>query len=117
MVRPPQLPMIDRDHAIAEIQARLSDVLNYDTEDPMTPIDPISYRTPEGDSCLHLACVRGDIKAAEILIGLGLDVNSAGDLGNTPLHYAKTYGYSELADLLVRHGADATCVNELGTAP
>ena len=109
--------MVDKVRAVAELQEIFSDVVNYDAEDPMEPIDPISYRTPEGDSCLHLACVRGDFHAVELLIALGLDVNGIGDLGNTPLHYAKRQGNERVVDLLIKRGADVNRENELGVVP
>ena len=109
--------MIDRSGAITELQSKFNDLLNYDAEDILEPIDPITYCTPEGDSCLHLACIRGDFRSVSLLIELGVDVNSRGDLRNTPLHYATAHGHGDIAALLVKNGADTTCENELGKIP
>ena len=111
-----ELSMIDKASAFAELQRIFSDVVSYDSDDPLAPIDPMTYRTPEGDSCLHLACVRGDLHAVKLLVSLGLDVNSAGDLGNTSLHCASRRGNRELADFLIANGADVGRENEFGAA-
>lgn len=94
-----------------------SDLLNYDADDPLSPIDPLSYRTPEGDTCLHLAAIRGDDVAARYLIELGLDVNSCGDMHNTPLHYAVRHGNASIVDLLLQSGASTDKKNEFGEKP
>jgi len=91
-----------------------SDLINYESENALAPIDPIAYRTPEGDSCLHLAAIRGDLTAVQILLSAGLDVNMKGDLGNTPLHYATMAKNSDIIELLITHGAKTDLINELG---
>jgi uncharacterized protein len=103
-----------REQAIRELKAIFADQLNYSADDPTEPIDPISYRTPEGDSCLHIAAFRGDTRAISLLLDLGLDVNMKGDMGYTPLHYAKKKGHKEAYRLLVNRGARADIPNEFG---
>lgn len=96
------------------LRQQFNDLLNYESDDPTDPIDPITYQTPEGDSCLHIAAMRGDAKSIQYLIQMGLDVNSLGDLGNTPLHYACQFQKSSAASLLLSLGADPDARNELG---
>src|SRR5690349_14202686 len=71
---------VDTQAAIRELQAGFSDQLNYSADDPTGPIDPLTYQTPEGDSCLHIAAMRGDLRAIELLLDLGVDVNKRGDM-------------------------------------
>ena len=91
-----------------------SDLINYETPDPLQPIDPVAYRTPEGDSCLHIAAARGNLAAVELLVDAGLDVDLRGDLGNTPLHYARKSRHENVVQFLVNRGASPQVVNELG---
>lgn len=96
------------------LQQAFSDLLNYEAEDVTAPINPLVYRNPEGDTCLHIAALRNDLRAVEILLGAGLDPNALGDMGNTPLHYATTSGYSNVAGRLVDGGALKDITNEFG---
>lgn len=91
-----------------------SDLVNYDAADPLQPVDPISYLTPEGDSCLHIAAGRGDLQAVKLLVDAGINVNLRGDLGNTPLHYAHKSAHTEVVEFLIIRGALPHLVNELG---
>ena len=99
---------------LKELQDKFSDLLNDDAEDPFEPIDPLTYHSPEGDSCLHLAAIRGDCRAVELLLDAGLDINEAGDVGNTALHYALKYQHDDVADLLIKRGAGTDIKNEFG---
>lgn len=103
-----------RDIELEELREKFSDLINYDSEDPLSPIDPYSYKTPEGDSCLHIAALRGDCRAIELLLQGGLDIDEKGDLGNTPLHYASSGHHRGAFDLLLERGANTSIKNELG---
>ena len=96
------------------LQTAFADLINFDAEDPLQPIDPLTYLTPEGDSCLHVAAGRGDLVAVRLLVDAGLDVNLRGDLGNTPLHYARKSTYGEVVKYLLKCGALPELQNELG---
>lgn len=108
--------MINANH-LKVLQEKFSDLINYKADDPLEAIDPLTYRSPEGDSCLHTAAIRGDQLAVELLIKAGLDVNLQGDMGNTPLHYAKKFGHDEIASLLVQQGASTEIRNDFGKIP
>jgi hypothetical protein len=41
--------------------------LNDEAEDPLAPIGPLTYRTPQADSCPHIAPIRGDRRAVDLL--------------------------------------------------
>jgi len=99
------------------LRAAFKDLINYGADNPLEPIDPLSYRTPEGDSCLHIAAMRGDLRAVQLLLNAGLDANLLGDLGNTPLHYALIAAHQDVVEHLVSRGANPYIVNELGKKP
>jgi ankyrin repeat protein len=96
------------------LEAAFSDLINFEAEDPLQPVDPLTYLTPEGDSCLHVAAGRGDLQAVKLLVEAGLDVNLRGDLGNTPLHYARKGAHDQVVKLLIGQGALPHLENEIG---
>ncbi len=111
------MPIINTENLLLELKEAFSDIINYESDDPLEPINPLTYHTPEGDSCLHLATIRGNFRAVELLLEAGLDVNQAGDMGNTPLHYAYKFGHDDIVHLLIENGALTDIVNEFGDTP
>ena len=107
--------MTDEDRAY--LSRAFSDLLNYQAEDVTAPIDPLTYRSPEGDSCLHIAALRGDLRAVRLLLDHGLDPNMRGDMGNTPLHYAAQKGHEQVVTTLMQSGASTHLLNDFGRKP
>ena len=89
-------------------------VTNYGADDVLSPVDPLTYRAPDGDTCLHIAARMGNLRAVELLVREGLDVNAEGDMENTPLHYAST---PEVVHFLLAHGANPKAQNRFGAFP
>jgi ankyrin repeat protein len=89
-------------------------LINYEDDDPCAPIDPLTYVAPDGDTSLHIASHRGDLRAVELLVQAGLGLNQQGDMGYTPLHYAST---PEIVEFLLSKGARTDIFNEFGGAP
>lgn len=98
----------------AELALVFRDVINYESDDPFTPIESLTYRAPDGDTCLHIAAHRGNLRAVQLLVRAGLNVNDLGDMGYTPLQYART---QEVVDFLLQNGADPNIKNEFGQSP
>jgi ankyrin repeat protein len=98
----------------AELQSAFADLMNYESDDPMAPIEPLTYVAPDGDTCLHVAAHRGNLRAVELLVKAGVDVNRPGDMGSTPLHYAST---QEVASFLIGSGASTAIRDEFGRLP
>ena len=74
-----------------ELQIHFRDGINYAKEDFPKPIDPLTYHEQEGDSCLHIAEIRCDYRAVELLLKTDLNIDEPGDMGATPLYYAITF--------------------------
>ncbi len=97
------------------IEEELPGLFSYELEDPTEyPKDLIAYRTPEGDSVLHLAASIGSVAAIEAALCLGLDINMKGDMSYTPLHYAVARKHAAAVRFLIDHGADCEAINEFG---
>jgi hypothetical protein len=88
--------------------------LNHQAEDPRAPIDPLTYVTPEGDTCLHLAAIRGSVEMVAWLLDQGLEIDAKGDMGYTALYYACRFDHREVYRLLLERGADTTMRNGFG---
>lgn len=54
---------------------------------------------------------------AQITLGLGVDVTTADDRGDTALHYAVRQGYGSVIELLADAGADLNATNARGQTP
>jgi len=63
---------------------------------------------------LHIAARRGDIRAVQLLVKGGLDVNRQGDMGYTPLHCAKN---QDIFAFLIGSGALTSIENSFGKLP
>lgn len=102
---------------IKELQEIFSDLLNYSTEGEIDlPINPIIYKTPEGDTCLHIACIRGNMRTVKLLLEEGVDINELGDMNRTALHYSKSFGHIEIYEYLLNHGAESGLLDDFGSS-
>ena len=61
---------------------------------------------------MRLAAFRGHLKASELLVANGAEVNMS---GWTPLAYAAFNGHTDIAKLLVKSGADVNAATENGS--
>ncbi|XP_008054203.1 ankyrin repeat domain-containing protein 12, partial [Carlito syrichta] len=68
--------------------------------------DKVNKRNERGETPLHMAAIRGDVKQVKELIGLGANVNVKDFAGWTPLHEACNVGYYDVAKILIAAGAD-----------
>ena len=57
------------------------------------------------------AAVSHDLRLLQALIDVGLDVNSANEMGVTPLMFAAAYNSPEVVNFLLGQGADASAVS------
>lgn len=64
-----------------------------------------------------MAALAGSPECAELIFGLGADVNAADHHGNTPLHDAAHTGKISCIEFLVSSGADINAVNNTGNTP
>ncbi|KAF7587105.1 hypothetical protein BBP40_007711 [Aspergillus hancockii] len=61
---------------------------------------------------LHAACRKGCSLAVEILLLLGVDIDSKDESGSTPLWRAAEHGHDDTVVLLMAKGADIRCQNK-----
>ncbi|CAN0072417.1 unnamed protein product [Lampetra fluviatilis] len=62
-------------------------------------------RDEHGATLLHIAAAHGYLRAAELLLELGVSVECKDRDGWEPLHAAACWGQLEMAEMLVSHGA------------
>ncbi|EAQ7296607.1 ankyrin repeat domain-containing protein [Salmonella enterica subsp. enterica serovar Llandoff] len=67
-----------------------------------------------GDTMLHIAAWQGNLEDINNLILLGANVNSIGDLGNTPLHQAVLSEQTGSIKILLEHNINISITNESG---
>jgi hypothetical protein len=84
---------------------------------PLAPINPLKWMSPEGDRLIHVAALRGDLTAIELFANAGEDLNAVGDMGQTPAHYAAVGQRRSVFDFLIERGANTTIVDEFGNTP
>lgn len=78
------------------------------------PKTNLEWRTPEDESPLMMAALKGHTALARKLVDKGADVNKP---GWTPLHYAATGGHLEIMNLLLEHHAFIDAESPNGTTP
>jgi uncharacterized protein len=81
-------------------------------------LNNINFRNDCGDSLLHVAArFYHDPKIVEELIGLGLDVDTLGDMKETPLHVACACDNFEVVKVLLQYGAKLDPASEFNRTP
>jgi ankyrin repeat protein len=71
----------------------------------------------DGDTPLHIACLWGDVRAVELLLIAGADIEAKGDHRCTPLYEAVSFENERCAKLLLSLGASPDAENQLDTTP
>lgn len=102
---------------INEIQKRYFHLINYESGDPNSPIDPITYVDSNGDHLIHIAAQQEDLQTIKLLLRSGVDVDKRGDMGCTALHYAKNKKNTEVINFLLESGASIGSINDFGNLP
>lgn len=78
------------------------------------PKTNIEWRTPQDESPLMMAALRGHTGLARKLLARGADVNKT---GWTPLHYAATHGHLAIMQMLLEEHAYIDAESPNGTTP
>ncbi|KAG2467169.1 ASB3 protein, partial [Polypterus senegalus] len=66
----------------------------------------LNSKTFEGQTALHLAASRGNVRSSEILLKAGAQVNETTNELETPLFLAVGSGNTDTVNLLIEHGAN-----------
>ena len=74
----------------------------------------VNVRNAHGETALMLACLKGHLALAKLLISKQADINQP---GWTPLHYAATGGHVELIQFLLEESAYIDAESPNGTTP
>jgi len=90
---------------IEELSKTFEHCINYESDEFDAPIDPLSYVDSNGDSCLHLAAFRSDLRTIKLLLKGGININSLGDMGQTALDYANRKASVDVVNFLIENGA------------
>jgi uncharacterized protein len=99
---------------------RLSALLREIAELPdfaLAPSPSVDMRSPNGNTPLHIAALRGDAAAVHLLIEAGADPNAIGERGCTPLHQALEKAHRNVARILVAAGGSMDARNRDGITP
>lgn len=71
----------------------------------------------DGDTPLHAALRKGQVRTAALLLAHGADANRAARYGLTPLLLAAAGGHAEITAALLRAGADPNAQDRFGRTP
>lgn len=70
-----------------------------------------------GETPLHEACIKGDLKRVKALVEQGHELNPRDNAGWVPLHEACNHGHSEIVEYLIEQGADVNYRGLKGMTP
>ena len=66
--------------------------------------------SPQANTALHMACLRGNLPAVEELVGYHEDLDPTDLQGDTPLHEACRHGHLDIIKILLDSGANILAV-------
>ncbi|XP_047018758.2 ankyrin repeat domain-containing protein 12-like [Ictalurus punctatus] len=121
------MQMTARDNSPDTTPSQPSQAPKMPNNSPSRQKDKVNKRNAHGETPLHMAAFRGDVKQVKELIGLGADVNVKDFAGaevntrglddDTPLHDASSSGHKDIVKLLLQHGGNAFQANTRGEQP
>lgn len=77
----------------------------------------VNFKSIEGFTMIHIACIQENVEIVNLLIGYGADVNVITIYGETPLHFAVSKANIALVALLIRCGAEVDFKDDEGKTP
>ncbi|XP_019368566.1 PREDICTED: tonsoku-like protein [Gavialis gangeticus] len=99
-------PLGESDLELSESDGEEDDLDGYNKSVPSRRrINKWNRRNERGETPLHRACIEGDLRRAQLLLGQGHPLNPRDYCGWTPLHEACNHGHVEIVRLLLEHGA------------
>ncbi|HKQ37731.1 MAG TPA: ankyrin repeat domain-containing protein [Verrucomicrobiae bacterium] len=76
--------------------------------------DLVNARDDQGDTPLHRAASRGQLKVAEFLLSNNADVNAPNKNRTTPFHYAVWFGNKNIVEVMLARGANINALGSFG---
>ncbi|KAL5467546.1 hypothetical protein EMCRGX_G031794 [Ephydatia muelleri] len=77
----------------------------------------IQRRNERGETPLHVACIKGDLKQVTALVGQGAEINATDNACWTPLHEACNHGHVQVVIYLLEKGANVNAEGMGGDTP
>ncbi|UJR27750.1 hypothetical protein I4U23_009024 [Adineta vaga] len=119
---PPRLIVSERQQMAVLKQLTAGDESNTGSQSPssITPQprpSKINRRNEHGETIVHIAARKGDLKQIRKVLKAGANVNEADNAGWTPLHEAVTKNQFKAARLLLKSGANANAPGPEGQTP
>jgi len=93
------------------------DSMRETAEFDMLELKGVNDRGCLGNAPLHIAAVRGDVRAINCLLDHGAAIDALGEFGETALHVAVQMGHTETVETLLARGASSDIKNDLGKTP
>jgi len=84
---------------------------------PKHPVADINKRNNKGETKLHVACCKGQLRTVEELLRSNASVNVTCNAGWTPLHEASLNGHLRVVDQLISADADVNVIGPGSTTP
>ena len=66
------------------------------------------------DMSIHISARKGRVKAVELLLNSGTDIEVKNRYGSTPMYIASARGHIDVVKLLLNHGADIEMKDNYG---
>lgn len=106
----------ERDHATPLILSVQKNMVEL-AENLIVRSAVVNARKGNGDTALHWACYKGNVRLVKALLAAGSDIEAEGEFRNRPLHLACTINHREIAHILINRDCNVGCRNEYGNTP
>lgn len=100
-----------------DVEGSLLRILDLIDLDDNPRVSRLNYKTPSGQTMLHLACSLGFHRFVAALLARGANPLPRDKSGFTPMHFAALHNHAQIVRRLILSGADPTMRSLLGYTP